>query len=183
MKRLFFPAIVACAMALPLISTATDPPANPQGEPFRDIYRVLMSPRCKNCHPSDDTPRIGDQGMRHRMNVSRKSPESGLPCTTCHRETNAPFLHGPPGVHDWKMPPREFPMVFDGKSPRELCAALKDPAFNKNRSLHELEEHMTSDPLVLWGWSPGPGRTLPPIPQPEFAAKVRAWIAAGAPCP
>ena len=36
-----------------------------------------------------------------------------------------------------------------------------------------LVEHLTSDPLVQWAWSPGGSRTLPPIGQSEFRDLVR----------
>jgi hypothetical protein len=39
------------------------------------------------------------------------------------------------------------------------------------------------DKLVLWAWNPGEGRSPVPMPHEEFAAKVKQWQAAGAPCP
>ena len=39
-----------------------------------------------------------------------------------------------------------------------------------------------SDKLVLWGWSPGPGRDPVSIPHDAFVAKFKQWVAAGAPC-
>lgn len=44
-------------------------------------------------------------------------------------------------------------------------------------------EHMRTDPLVLWAWNPGNGRTLPPIPHERFVRDLDAWVAAGGPCP
>jgi hypothetical protein len=158
------------------------PPA-PGVADFAPIAQDLLSPRCLNCHPAGDAPLIGDHGFPHRMNVSRKSAEAGLPCTTCHRDQNADRPHAPPGAPNWHMPPRETPMVFQGKSPRELCETLKDPAQNGGRSLAALEEHFATDPIVLWGFAPGPGRSLPPVSHPELVRHVQRWIAAGAPCP
>ncbi len=148
------------------------------------IHRVLLSPRCMNCHPSGDAPLHGDVAVPHSMNVSRKSVEAGLVCTTCHRSKNGAVPHSPPGVTpEWRMPTRDQPMVFQGKSPHDLCEQLKDPARNGGKSLSELAEHMGHDPLVLWAWAPGPGRSVPPIPHAELARAAETWTHAGAPCP
>src|SRR5678815_5122536 len=32
---------------------------------FMDVYKVLMSPRCMNCHPSGDVPLQGDDSHIH----------------------------------------------------------------------------------------------------------------------
>ena len=42
---------------------------------------------------------------------------------------------------------------------------------------------LASDRFVLWGWSPGPGRTAPPMAHAKLLEHVDAWIAAGTPCP
>jgi hypothetical protein len=81
------------------------------------------------------------------------------------------------------MPSAEVPMVFDGRTPRALCEQLKDPTQNGERSFEALREHFASDPLVLWGFSPGPGRTLPPMSHADLMKHVDAWLASGAPCP
>jgi hypothetical protein len=168
--------MLAFALAEPRAG-ATDP------ADFGPIATVLLSPRCKNCHPAGDAPRIGDRSTKHRMNITRASAESGLPCTACHRTTNSPLVHGPPGVPNWRMPPREHPMVFEGKTSRELCEALKDPAKNGGKTLAALEEHFASDPIVLWGYAPGPGRSMPPVPHDELVRSVKRWVVAGGPCP
>lgn len=150
---------------------------------FLDVYEVLQHPRCQNCHPSGNAPHVGDKGMVHRMNVSRHSPEAGLPCSTCHRNKNAPFVHGPPGVPGWALPPREHPSPFEGQSPHALCEQLKDPARNGGKSLTDLHSHVDKDALVLWAWEPGPGREPPPVSHAETVKRVDRWIAEGAPCP
>jgi hypothetical protein len=81
------------------------------------------------------------------------------------------------------MPTADVPMVFEGKSPGDLCRQLTDQAKNGRRSLAVLRDHLDHDELVLWGWKPGPGRTLPPLSHAEFMVHVRAWLDAGAPCP
>jgi hypothetical protein len=176
---------VAIATARPIVAAsqpAAAPPSNGV-EHFLAVARVLQSPRCMNCHPIGDAPLQTDQSIPHAMNVSRKSNDAGLACTACHRATNNPFPHGPPGVPNWRLPPGATPMVFERRTPAELCAQIKNPAKNGGKSLDALAEHMEHDPLVLWGWAPGPGRSLPPMSHAEFAAHAKAWIAAGAPCP
>lgn len=152
-------------------------------EDFMPLYRVLLSPRCVNCHPAGDAPTQGDNMSPHAMNVSRVSHESGLSCTTCHRLQNSPLPHGPPGATNWHMPPREMPMVFEGRTPAALCAQLKDPKQNGGKSMNEMVEHMDHDAIVLWGWAPGGARTLPPLAHDKLMEHVNAWARAGAPCP
>ncbi|HEU4859621.1 MAG TPA: hypothetical protein VFT15_07285, partial [Chitinophagaceae bacterium] len=38
---------------------------------FMDVYRVLMSPRCVNCHPAGDVPLQGDDSHLHLMAPQR----------------------------------------------------------------------------------------------------------------
>jgi hypothetical protein len=153
---------------------------------FGDVARVLQSPRCRNCHPRGSAPLQGDAGRPHRMNITRLSAESGLPCSTCHQERNAEALGipgGPPGAPHWQLPPAATPMVFEGMAVPDLCRQLKDPARNGGRSLAQLLEHVSADPLVLWGWKPGGKRTVPPLSHGAFVAAFRTWVAGGGACP
>ena len=153
---------------------------------FVEIARVLQSPRCMNCHPAGDRPLHGDDSRDHAQNISRRSVAAGVACTTCHQARNAETIgvaNGPPGAPGWNLPPAATPMVFQGKTAGELCRQLKDPAQNGGKNLAQLVEHVTSDPLVLWGWAPGKGRTLPPLPHDQFVAVFRDWVASGAACP
>jgi len=43
-------------------------------------------------------------------------------------------------------------------------------------------KHVSADPLVLWGWSPGFGRAPVAVPDGEFVRAFKAWVDAGAPC-
>jgi len=54
---------------------------------------------------------------------------------------------------------------------------------NGGRSLEAAIEHLDADPLVFWGWTPGDGRSSPPLSHAEFVQKMREWIAKGAACP
>jgi hypothetical protein len=73
-----------------------------------------------------------------------------------------------------------MPLVFQGKSPRELARQLKDPKQNGHKTLQELLHHVDSDKLVLGGWDPGDGRTKPPLTHAEFSRKMHEWVEKGA---
>jgi hypothetical protein len=153
---------------------------------FVEVARVLQSPRCRNCHPAGDRPLQTDAGRPHRMNVSRRSVEAGLECGACHQERNSEALGiagGPPGAPHWGLPPAETPMVFEGLSVRALCEQLADPERTGGRDLDELLHHVSSDPLVLWGWEPGGERTRPPLTHEAFVAAFRTWVTSGGACP
>lgn len=156
---------------------------------FETVRAVLQHPRCQNCHPAGDAPLQGDDSHVHAQHV-RRGPhgmgEVGAECSTCHGPANPPSnygLHIPPGIEDgWRMPPPEEPLVFVGKTPRELCEQVKDPARNGGKDLAALRAHLDT-PLVQWGWSPGFGRAPVSTPKDVFLAAWEAWAAAGAPCP
>jgi hypothetical protein len=152
---------------------------------FRAVASVLTSPRCLNCHISNDGPLQGDDNHPHAMNVKRGSDGKGSPalrCAACHQSENAKSLHGPPGAADWQLPPPNTPMAWKGLSTGDLCRTLKDPAKNGHRSPPDLIPHMETS-LVRWAWNPGPGRTLPPLSHDEFVSRLKEWIDTGAACP
>lgn len=173
----------------------TAPPAAAPGpgdavSSFETVRVVLQDPRCQNCHPATDRPLQTDEGRVHAMNVQRGPDGHGLPgaeCASCHGKANPPDSYGarqPPGVStDWHMPRPEMPLVFVGRSPRALCEQLKDPARNGNATLPALLSHVSSDPLVLWGWAPGAGRKPVAVPHSQFVAAFKRWSDAGGPCP
>lgn len=80
------------------------------------------------------------------------------------------------------MPPPETKMVFVGLGPRALCEQLKDPRRNGGRDLAALLEHL-SDPLVVWGWTPGYGRQPVSVSHAELVSAFKVWADGGAPCP
>lgn len=167
-------------------ASAADDKATAGKAAFADVAKVLQSPRCQNCHPTGDRPLQGDLGKPHAQNISRASVAAGLPCGACHQERNSEaigVIGGPPGAPRWGLPPTEHPMVFQGKTPSALCAQLKDPAQNGGKSLAQLLEHVSHDPLVLWGWSPGGKRATPPMPHDKFVAAFSTWVASGGACP
>ncbi|RJR44702.1 MAG: hypothetical protein C4567_04160 [Deltaproteobacteria bacterium] len=152
---------------------------------FLKAYPVFMHPRCLNCHPAGDAPLQGDDSLPHAQNVQRGPEGRGryaLKCANCHQAANLPGENLPPGNPKWHMPPPGMRMVFQGKSPGDLCKQLKDPAQNGGMTLEELIDHVSHDKLVLWGWDPGNGRSKPPS-HVEFVDHLRTWVKKGAACP
>jgi hypothetical protein len=153
---------------------------------FRDVYKVLMHPRCMNCHPSGDSPLQGDDSHVHMQNVKRGEDGKGkyaLKCANCHQDTNLPAANMPPGNPTWHLPRKDMPLVFQGKTSRELADQLKDPRRNGGKTLEQLVEHVTNDKLVQWGWEPGDGRTKPPLSHEDFVKKFREWMEKGGASP
>ncbi|MCY2961584.1 MAG: hypothetical protein NTY35_15585 [Planctomycetota bacterium] len=150
------------------------------------VYGVLQHPRCVNCHPAGNVPLQGEHLQLHAQNVQRGVDGKGrfdLKCATCHTAANTPGAHMPPGAPNWHLPTAAMPLVFEGKSKAELCRQMRDRAQNGDKTPEQLVEHMTHDPLVLWGWSPGEGRAPVSTPQAAFAQAARTWAASGCACP
>jgi hypothetical protein len=152
---------------------------------FEAIVPVLRHPRCMNCHSGGDFPRQGNDSHPHAMQVKRGPHGQGLnsvQCSACHQDHNLAGVHMPPGFPGWRLPPPETPMIWEGLTDGQLCELLKDPKQNGHRNVQQIVEHM-STPLVIWGWTPGEGRTPIPMKLSEFQAHVKAWAAKGAACP
>jgi len=152
---------------------------------FVEASKVLTHERCVNCHPVGDRPMQGEGATRrqHQPPVSRGDDGFGtvvMRCQSCHREKN--FDPGMvPGHEHWHLAP--VSMAWQGKTPGEICAQIKDPARNGKRTIAQVVEHMSHDSLVGWAWSPGVGRTPAPGTQAQLAALLDAWVATGAACP
>ena len=151
---------------------------------FEQVYEVLQHPRCLNCHPAGDRPLQYDSGRPHAMNVVRGPDDrgmAGMRCSGCHGSSNSTFPHLPPGVASgWRLAPRA--MVFEGRSRTQMATQLLDPE-RTHMDTEQLLAHVAHDPLVLWGWDPGPGREPVPVPHAQFVAAFRTWVEAGAPVP
>ena len=155
-------------------------------ELFLSIIPVLKHPRCLNCHANGDFPRQGDDSHVHTQNVKRGLygfGKYGQRCSTCHQEQNVAGLNMPPGAPHWQLPPADTPMIWEGKTPGQICRQIKDPKQNNGKTVAQIVEHVTADKLVLWGWNPGEGRTLPPMDHDEFARRFQDWATNGAACP
>ncbi len=50
---------------------------------FMDVYKVLMSPRCMNCHPAGDVPLQGDESHLHNMYPQRGKDGKGIYAMKC----------------------------------------------------------------------------------------------------
>jgi hypothetical protein len=180
--------LAALAALLPAASPAAAPSKEEGVAAFETVRAVLQHPRCQNCHIPGDAPLQFDDGRPHTMGVLRGVEGKGAPglaCATCHAAANLPSSYGPhvpPGAPIWHLPPPERKMVFIGLPSGELCRRLKDEKQNGGKNLDALVHHMAEDKLVLWGWSPGAGRAPVPVPHDELVAKLKQWIAAGAPC-
>jgi hypothetical protein len=150
---------------------------------FLEASRVLLHPRCANCHPSGDSPLQGMEMRAHEPPVTR-GPEDqgvvGMECGGCHQERNLDHARVP-GAPKWHVAPLH--MAWVGKRPHEICEQMKDPKRNGGRSLAQIVEHNAHDALVGWGWHPGHDREPAPGTQEQFGAIVAAWVETGAECP
>ncbi|MFC0773143.1 hypothetical protein [Terrimonas alba] len=152
---------------------------------FMQVYKVLMSPRCMNCHPSGDVPLQGDDNHLHTMFPKRGKDGKGvyaMKCSNCHQPTNTAGLNTPPGNPNWHLPPADMKMVFQGRTAHQLAKQLMDPKQNGHKTKEQLIEH-ADDGLVLAAWNPGEGRTLPPMSHAEFKKAWITWIEKGAYAP
>ncbi len=150
---------------------------------FTEASKVILHPRCINCHPPDDSPRQGDDSMRHDPPVERGPDDHGLPalgCNSCHQDRNVDLARIP-GAPGWHLAPVE--MAWLGKSASEICAQILDEKRNGGMTHAKLHEHMARDPLVAWAWDPGDGRTPAPGTQAVFGELIGAWLESGAVCP
>ena len=181
------------AAALPLALAACSRPETPERAQavaaFATVQRVLQHPRCQNCHIPGNAPLQFDAGLTHAMGVMRGPAghgAPGLPCATCHGESNPPASYGPnapPGAPHWGLPPPDHKMAWFGLSPAALCEMVKDKRRNGGRDFAALIAHVSEDKLVLWGWNPGGDRAPVSVPHDELVAKFKQWAAAGGPCP
>jgi hypothetical protein len=127
---------------------------------FLQVYKVLMSPRCMNCHPEGDQPLQDDDSHVHTALTQRGKDGKGLyasKCSNCHQPENTPGLHTPPGNPKWSMPPADMKMVFQGRTPRQLALQIMDYNQNGHKDKEQLLEH-ARDTLVKSGWNMGEGR-------------------------
>lgn len=160
---------------------------------WEQVYSVLTSPRCINCHTATNYPQQGDDRHRHFANVVRGPEGKGVPalnCVSCHQEVNADST-GVPGGHNWHLAP--LSMRWQDTNDRPLssaavCRAVTDRSRNANMDGRALLKHHEEEALVLWAWNPGRKpdgtmRTAPPLTHAAFVNATRTWVEAGTPCP
>ena len=149
---------------------------------FAELSKVLLHPRCVNCHPAGDQP-LRNDFEPHEPPVWRGEDGEGaigMHCGTCHTNNNYD-PGGVPGAPHWSLAPEYT--AWEGKSASYICEQIQDPKRNGGMDHEALILHMEDDPLVAWGWEPGGEREPAPGTQAEFAELVKAWIATGAACP
>ena len=149
---------------------------------FTEAAKVIMNPRCMNCHPAADRPTQGNDMHAHLPPVAHGAGS----CQTCHTDRNFTLMERAsyqsiPGHPRWDVAPIE--MAWQGKSAGEICQQIKDPQRNGGRSLELLHDHLAKDDLIAWAWHPGAGRDPVPGTQERLGELVRAWIDSGAACP
>ncbi len=157
------------------------------------IYQVTSHPRCSNCHvgasnvPMWSGPSYGGKPRPHGMNVNAGESRIGAEyvlCSTCHayREVTGTRLpHAAPQVAaDWRLAPVEA--EWFGKSSDYICAQLRDPARNGDRSYLDVAAHLEHDVILHWAWDPGAKREPAPFSLQEHVNDILAWGAAGMPC-
>jgi hypothetical protein len=150
---------------------------------FAEASRVILHPRCLNCHPAGDSPHQGMAMTLHDPPITRGADNHGvvgMRCDTCHQDRNQ-ALTRVPGAPRWGVAPLE--MAWVGKTPAQICRQLKDHARNGGKTLAQIVEHSAHDPLVAWGWHPGADREPAPGTQAEFGLLMAAWVENGAACP
>jgi len=170
---------------------------------FLEAYKVFMHPRCVNCHPAGDAPLQGEDSRPHTSFRLRRGADGRgvftVKCVNCHQAQNLPGLHMPPGAPyalkdgaedrahrgepRWLMPSAATPMIFEKRTPGQLCRQLLDKRQNGGLTPEQLVHHVNHDPFVLWGWNPGEGRSAPPLSHAEFVRKVGEWVDKGGACP
>ena len=160
---------------------------------WNEIYSVLTSPRCINCHTATNYPQQGDDRHRHFANVIRGSSGNGVPglnCVSCHQQSNADST-GVPGGPNWHLAPLSMKWQDTNDQPLSsaaVCQAVTDRSRNNNMDGRALLKHHEEEALVLWAWNPGqrPDGTMrnpPPLTHAQFVAATRIWVEAGTPCP
>jgi hypothetical protein len=157
---------------------------------FEEAGKVIMHPRCVNCHPATERPLQGMAMVPHQPPVVRGEADFGMPgmtCNTCHGPENveliaqADGLESIPGHPEWHVAPIE--QAWENRTLGEICLQIKDVQRNGGKDMAELVAHMAEDTLVGWGWNPGKGREPVPGTQQQFGEIFKAWADSGAECP
>ena len=68
---------------------------------FTEAAKVIMHPRCVNCHPASDSPTQGDDMRPHSPSAARGIDGAGVPgntCGACHLDRNVDIF---PGQQTW----------------------------------------------------------------------------------
>ncbi len=173
---------------IPAVTASITTAASEDNTAFDTMMKVLMHKRCVNCHPSDAYPRQGEDSHIHRFGIERGKANHGAEattCNTCHQADNN-NQSGVPGAPEWSLAP--LSMAWQGLSRTEIARSMLDRKRNGNRSIKEIEHHLTEHELVLWAWEPGVDnegnpREKPPVSKEDYIAAVKKWVEEGAHIP
>ncbi len=192
-SRLILPCIIAfIALVSVYVSQGHEPleksesialaPLDESEAAFNKMMDVLTHQRCMNCHPSDQTPKQGEDAHPHYFGIVRANVATATNCNTCHQDSNNDFS-GVPGALDWSLAPHN--MRWQGLSRIEIAESMMDPVRNGGRDAEDIMHHLTEHELVLWAWEPGidasgKPRELPPVSKEEYIEAVKTWIHHGA---
>src|SRR5467141_1948131 len=136
-------------------ASASDPKLADGLAAWEQVYSVLTSPRCINCHTATNYPQQGDDRHRHFANVIRGPEGKGVPalqCVTCHQESNADST-GVPGAHGWHLAPLSMSWQDSSEkilSSADVCRAVTDRSKNHGLDGPGLVRHHEEEPLVRW---------------------------------
>lgn len=160
------------------------------------IYEVTSHPRCANCHTGESDrpmwsgPSYGKTRV-HGMNIQAGKSRVGakyLLCSTCHttksenwQNANTTPHSAPRVATSWALAPVEA--HWFGRSSEQICAQLREPLTNGNRSMLEIAEHLNHDLILHWAWAPGGGREPAPYSLQEHVNDILTWGVADTPCP
>ena len=158
---------------------------------FTEAAKVIMHPRCVNCHPASDRPTQGDDMHPHSPSTARGIDGGGVPgntCGACHSDRNLDIFPGQqtsfrsiPGHSRWHLAPEE--MAWEGKSIGDICRQIKDPQRNGGA----ISNCCTSIwRMTIWSRGAGvrdQGAIRFPAHRRLLGELIRAWIDSGATCP
>ena len=150
---------------------------------FTEAAKVIMNPRCMNCHPASDRPTQGNDMHPHLPQVTRGADGGGVPgntCGACHMDRSVPIFAGQqttfqsmPGHPRWGLAPIE--MAWEGKR-RERSAARSR---TRSATAGAISHCCTS----IWRTtisSAGPGSRGPvAIPCPAPRSGWASWLRRG----
>src|SRR5438552_12499441 len=111
---------------------------------WEQVYSVLSSPRCINCHTATNYPQQGDDRHRHFANVIRGPAGkgvAGLNCVSCHQLENADST-GAPGGPNWHLAP--LSMRWQNTRSEEHTSELQSPDHLVCRLLLEKKKKLTN---------------------------------------
>ena len=144
---------------------------------WQQVYSVLTSPRCINCHTATNYPQQGDDRHHHFANVIRGPEGNGVPglnCVSCHQSANAEST-GVPGGRNWHLAPLSMRWQDENDQPLSsavVCHSLTDRTKNGGLNAAGLLKHNEEEPLVLWAWNPGRKQDGTEAPARRIASRI-----------